>query len=365
MIVATSPSTLPMTTRITQNKRKEFVKGNLRKLGIKGCAKKLKVSTQTIYSLRRMLQEDGEFPVPSTNGHAKPAAPVAVAVKPTPKPKPQPKPRAQVKEKLEPEPKKKPSREEVEAMWAAYRWNKKDREARNKLVEHYLPIVNYNGSRLWAKLPDSVEQDDLVSAGIFGLLDALNAFDPDRGVKFETYCVPRIRGAMLDELRKMDWVPRLVRSRTSRLNEALRTLEIKLGRSPSAVEMAEHMELSVSEVERMASDSESVNIVSLSKKRYETDSFKDIEQIDILEDKRIEDPAKRSRKMALLRMLTRGLNRNERLIIILYYLEEQTMKHIGETLDLSESRVSQMHSALIVQLRKKHKRVDAWNLLSA
>ena len=90
---------------------------------------------------------------------------------------------------------------------------------RNRLIEQYLPLVKYNGERIWSRLPDGVELDDLISAGVFGLMDAINAFDLTRGVKFETYCVPRIRGAMLDELRTMDWVPRLVRSKASKLNE--------------------------------------------------------------------------------------------------------------------------------------------------
>ena len=98
-------------------------------------------------------------------------------------------------------------------------------ELRNRLVEHYLPLVKYNAERIWSRLPDGVELDDLISAGVFGLMDAIDAFDLDRGVKFETYCVPRIRGAMLDELRTMDWVPRLVRSKASKMEEARKALE--------------------------------------------------------------------------------------------------------------------------------------------
>ena len=96
---------------------------------------------------------------------------------------------------------------------------------RNRLVERYLPLVKYNGERIWSRLPDGVELDDLISAGVFGLMDAIKAFDMNRGVKFETYCVPRIRGAMLDELRSMDWVPRLVRSKASKLSAAVKELE--------------------------------------------------------------------------------------------------------------------------------------------
>src|SRR5881396_2525642 len=134
---------------------------------------------------------------------------------------------------------------EIDEIWKRYKADPDNQELRNLLVEQYLPLVKYNGERIWARLPDGVELDDLISAGVFGLMDAIDAFDMSRGVKFETYCVPRIRGAMLDELRTMDWVPRLVRSKASKLNEALKTLEARLGRQPSEVELAEQLCLSV------------------------------------------------------------------------------------------------------------------------
>ena len=218
-------------------------------------------------------------------------------------------------------------------------------------MEIYLPLVKYNGERIWARLPEGVELDDLISAGVFGLMDAIDAFDLSRGVKFETYCVPRIRGAMLDELRTMDWVPRLVRSKASKLNEALKTLEARLGRQPTEAELSEHMSISVAELEKMMLDANAVNLISLNKKWYETDSYKDVREIDILEDKKGEDPTRRIQKNDLMRLVTKGLNRNERLIIILYYYEELTMKEIGATLDLSESRVSQMHSSIVQRLQ--------------
>ncbi len=242
---------------------------------------------------------------------------------------------------------------EIAKVWEAFKADPSNRTLRNRLVETYLPLVKYNGERIWARLPDGVELDDLISAGVFGLMDAIKAFDMSRGVKFETYCVPRIRGAMLDELRTMDWVPRLVRSKASKLNEAVRQLEASLGRSPTEIELAEKMEISVAELEKMMSDANAVNLVSLNKKWYETDSYKDVREIDILEDKKGEDPTKRIQKSDLMRLVTKGLNRNERLIIILYYYEELTMKEIGATLDLSESRVSQMHSAIVQRLQNQ------------
>jgi RNA polymerase sigma factor for flagellar operon FliA len=242
--------------------------------------------------------------------------------------------------------------EAVKQLWIEFKSEPENRqELRNRLVEMYLPLVKYNGERIWARLPDGVELDDLISAGVFGLMDAIDAFDLSRGVKFETYCVPRIRGAMLDELRSMDWVPRLVRSKASKLNESLKNLEARLGRQPTEVELAEELGISVPELEKMILDANAVNLISLNNNWYETDSYKDVREIDILEDKKGENPTRRIQKNDLMRLVTKGLNRNERLIIILYYYEELTMKEIGVTLDLSESRVSQMHSSIVQRLK--------------
>ena len=240
---------------------------------------------------------------------------------------------------------------EILEIWKVYKADQSNKLLRNRLVENYLPLVKYNGERIWARLPEGVELDDLISAGVFGLMDAIDAFDLSRGVKFETYCVPRIRGAMLDELRTMDWVPRLVRSKASKLNEALKTLEARHGRQPTEIELSEYLSLTVPELEKMVVEANAVNLISLNKKWYETDSYKDVREIDILEDKKGEDPTRRIQKNDLMRLVTKGLNRNERLIIILYYYEELTMKEIGATLDLSESRVSQMHSSIVQRLQ--------------
>src|SRR3989441_7717893 len=147
---------------------------------------------------------------------------------------------------------------------------------RNQLVEHYLPLVKYNAERIWSRLPEGVDLDDLISAGIFGLMDAIEAFDLERGVKFETYCVPRIRGAMLDELRTRDGVPRLVRSKASKMEEARKTLEAALGRPPRPDEMAAKLGVSLEELNKMQGDATAVTQVSLNKKWYETDSYKDV-----------------------------------------------------------------------------------------
>jgi RNA polymerase sigma factor for flagellar operon FliA len=222
---------------------------------------------------------------------------------------------------------------------------------RNTLMEHYLHLVRYNAERIHQKLPDEVELDDLMSSGIFGLMDAIEAFDMERGVKFETYCAPRIRGAILDELRSMDWVPRLVRSRAQKMNQVNKQLEVELGRQPNSQEIAAKLNISMDEFKKIEKDSKAVGVVSLSRKYFETDGNKDVREIDILEDKKGTDPVREMQRKDLKDLMTKGLSRAERLIIILYYFEEMTMKEIGMTLDLSESRVSQMHSSIIARLR--------------
>ncbi len=241
--------------------------------------------------------------------------------------------------------------DEVASLWEKFVKNRLNESIRNILIEQYIPLVRYHAERVWSRLPDGVELDDLISAGIFGLMDAIDAYDLERKVKFETYCVPRIRGAMLDELRNMDWVPRLVRSRARKLSEASKTLSDQLGRQPTHEELAEHLGMSTQELERMMFDANAANLISLNKKWFETDGSKDISEIDLIEDQKGEDPTRRIQKTDLMRLVTRGLSRNERLIIILYYYEELTMKEVGMTLDLSESRVSQMHSSIVERLQ--------------
>ncbi len=243
---------------------------------------------------------------------------------------------------------------DAEELWYAFAENPSNQYLRNALIERYMPLVRNRAERFWSRLPDEVELDDLISAGTFGLMDAINAFDIARGVKFETFCMPRVQGAMFDELRSMDWVPRMIRSKASKLNEAYKTLEFELGRKPYDMEVAEYLNIDVAELPAMLAETHSVNITSLDKKWGETDGFKDIREIDILTDQRGEDPTERLEKVDLIRAFTRGLTKSERLIIILYYYEELTMKEIGMTLDLSESRVSQMHSSIVERIKRMH-----------
>lgn len=239
---------------------------------------------------------------------------------------------------------------DIQEVWVRYRATH-ERELRNRLMENYLPLVKYTADRISAKLPNEVDVDDLVSAGIFGLLDAIEAFDLERGVKFETYCSPRIRGAILDELRTMDWVPRLVRSRAHKLEAATKVLRAELGRLPSDEEVASRLAITRPELDKLMRDATAVSLVSLSRKFFDGDSTRELQEIDILEDRRAEDPVRQMQKSDLREVLMKGLTRIERLIVVLYYYEEMTMKEIGATLDLSESRVSQMHSSILARLR--------------
>jgi len=243
--------------------------------------------------------------------------------------------------------------EDVSEVWVEYKKDQTNQELRNRLMERYLPLVRYNAERVWAKLPEGVDLNDLMSAGVFGLMDAIEAFDMDRGVKFETYCVPRIRGAMLEELRTMDWIPRLVRSKASKMEAARKAVEARVGRPPTEAEIAAQMGLPIHEFERLKSEASAISLVSLDKKWYETDSYKDVREVDVVQDGKGEDPTGGIQKLDVMKLVTKGLNRNERLIIILYYYEELTMKEIGNTLGLSESRVSQMHSSIVARLKEQ------------
>ncbi len=242
---------------------------------------------------------------------------------------------------------------DLKALQKAWRDFKRtgDDTIRNRLIEHYLYLVRYNAERIGAKLPDEVDVDDLMSSGIFGLVDAIDAFDLERGVKFETYCASRIRGAILDELRNMDWVPRLVRHRAHKLAEATRALEVELGRAPHEDEIARRLDLPKPQFEKLIRDANAVSLISLSRKYTDPESHRDVFEIDVLPDQQGSDPVIEAQKRDVKDLVTRGLSRAERLIIVLYYYEQMTMKQIGQTLDLSESRVSQMHSAILERLR--------------
>lgn len=243
---------------------------------------------------------------------------------------------------------------DIKDIWKEYQ-KRKSEPLRNCLIEHYLHLVRYNAERIHVKLPDEVDLDDLMSAGIFGLMDAIAAYDLERCVKFETYCAPRIRGAILDELRSMDWVPRLTRSRAHKISGASRQLEMELGRLPSDDELARRLRISQDELRVLQGDSTEKKTVSLSRKWYETDSGKDVVEGHTLTDPNAVDPVLEAERQDLKELILTGLGRQERLVIILHYFEELTFSEVGEVLDLCESRVSQMHTAIMERLANKMK----------
>jgi RNA polymerase sigma factor for flagellar operon FliA len=240
---------------------------------------------------------------------------------------------------------------DVDALWREFRCSKSE-HLRNELLENYLPVVRFNAERIGARLPQEVDGDDLVSAGVFGLMDAIDGYDLERGVKFETYCAQRIRGAILDALRNQDWVPRLVRTRAGRIEHAQAELQSSLGRAPTTDELADRLGLSPRQFEKLSREASPLQQFSLSQAMDEPPSGRDAREIGTLEDRRGNDPVRETQRRELRALLARGLNRTERLILALYYYEEMTMKEIGEVLDLSESRVSQMRASIIARLRE-------------
>ncbi|MEZ6318021.1 MAG: FliA/WhiG family RNA polymerase sigma factor [Phycisphaerales bacterium] len=238
----------------------------------------------------------------------------------------------------------------MEKNWLEYRKNPTT-EMRNYLMERFLHLVRYNAERIYQRLPDEVDIEDLMSAGLFGLMDAIDAFDLDRKVKFETYCAPRIRGAILDELRSMDWVPRLVRHRTAKVEQARQKLEMESGRKATDDEVADKLSIDPEEFEKYKRDSSTVNVTSITRKCFPSEGSRELREIDVIKDDTQINPVADVQRRDLKDLMTKGLSRAERLIVVLYYYEGMTMKEIGATLDLSESRVSQMHSSILARLK--------------
>jgi RNA polymerase sigma factor FliA len=222
---------------------------------------------------------------------------------------------------------------------------------RNILMERHLPLVRYIAERLLQTLPKSIELDDLVSAGLFGLMDAIRGFDPERGIKFKTYCSTRIRGSILDQLRSQDWVPRLVRLKAGRIEKALQRLTGEYGREPTHAELAETLEMEHAELSKEMREANAKAMFSLSDKWEDHDDDNATEKVDVLEDQHATDPFHELNRADILTFITRSLTHKERFIIEQYYEVGHTMREIGEMLALTESRVCQIHSNVMGRLK--------------
>jgi len=241
----------------------------------------------------------------------------------------------------------------VEKSWQSYRKNR-DPKAREELLVQYLPLVKGVAGRMAIGFPRSVELDDLVSTGVIGLIEALKNFDPKRGVKFETYAVPRIRGAILDELRALDWVPRSTRAKSRAIERTVAKLENKLGRIPNDTELAKALRVSVKDLLWDLDDVSGTTILSLDEMVYREEDNRQVPRVETVgaatKDNVLGDLEKNELKAFLTNSITR-LSEQEKLVIALYYYEELTLKEIGEVMKISESRVSQIHTKSVLKLR--------------
>lgn len=235
-------------------------------------------------------------------------------------------------------------------LWEEYQRTRSE-ALRNRLIEHYLPVVRYTAERVAATLPQSVDIEDLISAGLFGLFEAIKSFDLSRGVKFKTYCSWRVRGAILDELRANDWVPRLVRNKASMLEQKMREAEAALGRPATDLELASLMGMSVAELDKLMHEASAVTVCYLSDNAGDGEDAS--ARSDLIEDVNAGCPIDDIHRKDVMEILTKELTLRERLIMILYYFEELTMREIGLALDLSESRVCQLHSRIVARLKAK------------
>jgi RNA polymerase sigma factor for flagellar operon FliA len=222
---------------------------------------------------------------------------------------------------------------------------------RNVLMEMHYPLVKHIAERLLQTLPKSIELDDLVSAGLFGLMDAIRGFDPTRGIKFKTYCTTRIRGSILDQLRSQDWVPRLVRLKAGRIEKMLHKLQGEYGREPTHAELAQALQMDHAELSQEMSQSHAKTMFSLSERWDDRDDDNPMEKVEIVEDQKAIDPIGELNRRDLMIFITKSLTHKERFIIEQYYQVGHTMREIGEMLALTESRVCQIHSNVMSRLK--------------
>jgi len=243
--------------------------------------------------------------------------------------------------------------DELAELWAEFKATASP-EARERLILHYAPLVKYVASRVATGLPASVEQADLVSYGMFGLIDGLEKFEPARGNKFETYAIPRIKGAIIDELRAMDWVPRSVRFKAREIEKAVADLESMLKRAPSEKEVAERLGVSISELHDVINQISFVSVLALDELlSVGNDRGEQVSLLDTLADKGT-DPTlgvEGQETRALLAGAINSLSEREKIVVTLYYFEGLTLAEIGDILGVTESRVCQIHTKAVNQLR--------------
>ncbi len=237
---------------------------------------------------------------------------------------------------------------ELTTLWHNYKKNK-DPQAKIKLIEQYIQLVKIIAGRLYTSYGTNIEYDDLVSYGIFGLIDAVEKFDLDRQVKFKTYAQIRIRGAIIDELRLLDWIPRSVRQKAKQVDEAYNKLENQLGRSASEIEVANELGITVKELQNILMQTNSFNVVSLEETIFENNIISNQEQ----QDYSPEELICTKETYNILKKNIEQLPNREKQVISLYYYNNLTYKEIGAILDISESRVSQLHSKAILRLKAK------------
>ena len=235
--------------------------------------------------------------------------------------------------------------DETQELWLDFR-RTGDQKIRDRLILTYAPLVKYVAGRLGSGLPAHVDEGDLVSYGLLGLIGAIERYDPSRDVKFETYAMARIKGQIIDELRSMDWVPRSVRARARHIERAIGELEARLGRAPTDEEIAKKLGITEEELEETRRVAESVNASAL---RYIDTQTADLAMAEARPAEALDETELRE---ALADAIAR-LPEREKLVVTLYYYEELTLREIGEVLGVTESRVSQLHTKAVLRLRSK------------
>jgi RNA polymerase sigma factor FliA len=246
--------------------------------------------------------------------------------------------------------------DDTHALWLEFR-KTNDPGLRDRLILTYAPLVKYVAGRLGSGLPAHVDEGDLVSYGLLGLIGAIERYEPDRDVKFETYAIARIRGAIIDELRALDWVPRSVRSRAREIERAISELEAKQGTAPSDEQIAGKLGISTDELEESLSEIARSSIAALDELWTVSGSDGDqVALIDTIEDTEAPDPQSSLSQTEMREALAEAIARlpeREKLVVTLYYYEELTLREIGEVLSVTESRVSQLHTKAILRLKAR------------